>query len=155
MVSDSFELAKKLGYSKIDAIEDWLYKRDDVLENSDIGMISQDKEQILNYAKMVVLFGLKSEAPYYTGNLMMRGINEKSQGKHGFDIIINAPGGTNKKTRRKLPNYGWQTDMLNRLQFYNEDGEFIDVPNKNKGWVERSLSNSLEKIINKFEGEEV
>lgn len=138
--------------------EDQLFNwqmQDSLIKSTDIGMINQDKEKILNYARMVITFGLKSRAPYYSGNLMMRGIYEKGQGKYGFDIIINAPGGTNRKTKRKLPNYGWQTDMLDRLQFYNEDGDYIDVPNQNKGWVERSLGDSLDKIINKFEGEEV
>ena len=150
---DAFESAKIFGYKKEDAITDWTQLQEDALEEANIGMISQDKEQILNYAKMVILFGLKARAPYYTGNLMMRGFKDKMKGKRGCDITILAPGLTNKKTRRKLPRYGWQTDMLDRLQFYNEDGDYIDVPNKNKGWVERSLSDSLEKIINKFEGE--
>lgn len=150
---DAFESAKIFGYSKEDAITDWRQLQEDTLEEANIGIISQDKEQILHYAKMVILFGLKSRAPYYTGNLMMRGFKDKMKGKKGCDITILAPGLTNKKTRRKLPRYGWQTDMLDRLQFYTQDGDYIDVPNKNKGWVERSLGDSLEKIINKFEGE--
>lgn len=133
-----------------DAIFNWKMQ-DSLLRSTDIGMIKQDREKVLNYARMVLMFGLKADSPYYSGNLATRGINHEDKGPTSCDIVILAPGQP-AKDGSILPSYGWQTDILDRLQFYNEDLEFIDVPNKNKGWVERSLYRSLGKIIDKFEG---
>lgn len=133
-----------------DAIHNWKMQ-DSLLRSTEIGMIKQDREKVLNYARMIYTFGLKADAPHYTGNLMTSGINIEEQGPTACDIVILAPGQT-AIDGSKLPDYGWQTDMLDRLQFYNEDLEYIDVPNKNKDWVERSLYRSSEKLINKFEG---
>lgn len=117
----------------------------------DIGIIKQDKEKMLNYMKIVTMFSLINYAPKYTGNLAFNGINFKEKGKLSTDIIILAKGQVDRKGQ-KLPDYGWQTDMLDRLQFYTVDGEFIDVANKNKGWVEDAVEEASYKIADKLEG---
>jgi hypothetical protein len=124
---------------------------DKMEESSEIGMIKQDKERILNYMKIVTMFSLIKESPKYTGNLAFNGINIKEKGKLSADIIIRAPGQVDKKGR-KLPDYGWQTDMLDRLQFYTVDGEFIDVENRHKGWVDDAIEDASYKIADRFEG---
>lgn len=116
------------------------------LRSEDIGIIKHDRERLMNLASIMLITGLKKEAPMYTGNLMYNGIKGQIKGKYSSDIVIIAPGQIDKKGE-KLPDYGWQTDMLSRLRFYTVDGEFIDVPNKNKGWVERSVANTLEDLL--------
>jgi hypothetical protein len=120
-------------------------------ESKDIGLINQDKEKVLNYAKILTMFSLINYAPKYTGNLAFNGINFANENKYSADIIIRAPGQVDKNGN-KLPDYGWQTDMLDRLQFYTVEGEFIDVSNKNKGWVEDATDEASFKIADKFEG---
>lgn len=120
-----------------------------MIDSFDIGVLKQDREKILNFATMIILFGLKANAPVYSGNLRDAGINKEMISSTKCNINILAPGGVNKKGE-KMPDYGWQTDMLDRLQFYNEDLEYIDVENRNKGWVERSIYSSLNRLIEKF-----
>ena len=119
---------------------------DKAVRSEDIGIIKQDQEKIMNLASVMLLMGLKRDAPIFTGNLMFNGINGEMKGKLSSDIIILAPGQIDKNGR-KLPDYGWQTDMLSRLRFYTTDGEFINAPNKNKGWVEKSIATTLEDLI--------
>ena len=126
----------------------------DKMERSEeIGLINQNKEKALNYMKIVTMFSLINYAPKYTGNLAFNGINLKEKGKLSADIIILAPGQINRVSKRlsRLPDYGWQTDMLDRLQFYTPEGDFIDVPNKNKGWVEDAIYYAVYKIADKLE----
>lgn len=119
---------------------------DKAVRSEDIGIIKQDRERIMNLASIMLITGLKRDAPMYTGNLMFNGIKGQLKGKYSSDIIILAPGPIDVNGR-KLPDYGWQTDMLNRLMFYTADGEFINVANTNKGWVERSVANTLEDLL--------
>lgn len=125
--------------------------QDKIDRSEDIGIIKQEREKALNYMKIVTMFSLINYAPKYTGNLAFNGIKIKEKGKLSADIIINAPGQVDKNGK-KLPNYGWQTDMLDRLQFYTVDGEFIDVANKHKDWVEDATDEAAYKIADKFEG---
>lgn len=119
---------------------------DRALRSEDIGIIKQDREKIMNLASIMLITGLKRDSPMYTGNLMYNGIKGQLKGKYSSDIIILAPGQVDNEGR-KLPDYGWQTDMLNRLMFYTVEGEFINVANRHKGWVERSVANTLEDLI--------
>lgn len=126
----------------------------DKMERSEeIGLINQDKEKALNYMKIVTLFSLINYAPKYTGNLAFKGINLKEKGKLSADIIILAPGQINRVSKKlsRLPDYGWQTDMLDRLQFYTPEGDFIDVHNKNKGWVEDAIYEAVDKMADKLD----
>ena len=132
-----------------DSTIDKIYDKMDM--SLDIGMIKQNAEKALNYIKIVTMLSLINYAPKYTGNLAFNGINLQEKGKRSADIIIRAPGQIDNKGR-KLPDYGWQTDMLDMLQFYTPKGDFIDVPNKNKGWVENAVYDSVDKLINKLDG---
>lgn len=125
---------------------DALYEK--MADSDMIGYDSEDKEQILVSAAMLLMVGLRKDSPRYTGNLQNRGIIGNRVSKYKTTITINAPGQINYEGVR-LPDYGWQTDMLDRLQFYTVDGIYIDTPNKHKDWVERSVRNSLELFLQK------
>lgn len=112
----------------------------------EIGFVKQDREMVATLANVLLVNGLRKDAPYYTGNLMLNGIISTKLDSTNYDINILAPGQIDNKGK-KLPDYGWQTDMLNRLQFYTTDGEFIDVPNKNKGWVQKSVYYTLTDLM--------
>jgi hypothetical protein len=111
-----------------------------------IGAIKKDLESYASLANVLLVNGLRKEAPFYTGNLMLNGILSDKINSTSYDITILAPGQVDRKGK-KLPDYGWQTDMLSRLRFYTVDGEFIDVPNKNKGWVQRAVYSTLVDLL--------
>ena len=111
-----------------------------------IGFVKKDREMIASLANILLVNGLRKEAPFYTGNLMLNGIRSNKLDSTNYDILILAPGQVDNQGT-KLPDYGWQTDMLDRLQFYTVDGDFIDVPNKNKGWVQKSVYYTLTDLI--------
>lgn len=127
---------------------DALYER---LERSEmIGYDNSDLESVLASASMIIITGLKKFSPKFTGNLANRGINGYNNSKYTRSIEIIAPGFTDIYGN-KLPDYGWQTDMLDRLKFRTQDGGFINTVNKNKGWVENSVYGSLRTFVNKHE----
>lgn len=135
--------------SYFDEEESTLYKR--ARRSESIGIIKQEKERVASLANIMLLIGLKRSAPVYTGNLSINGIKSQKNSSTSYDIVILAPGSIDYQGK-KLPDYGWQTDMLDRLMFYTVDGEFINVSNKNKGWVEESVYDTLGDFLKKENG---